>query len=99
MRLTLGKKLGLGFGSILALMAASTVLSYLRVSEVQQIQSTVLSVRFPTLDGIRQLQRDLFQSGSKSRQAILAGDRRREERTGSGELTISGARRTTMSPS
>jgi len=73
MKLTLGKKLTLAFGSILALMVLSTFLSYLRVSQVQQIQTTLLSVRVPTLDGVRQLQRDLFQTGSKSRQAILAG--------------------------
>jgi methyl-accepting chemotaxis protein len=81
MKLTLGKKLGLGFGSILALMVASTLLSYLRVNEVEQLQGTLLGVRVPTLDGIRQMQRDLFQTGSKTRQAILAGGQteRRED--------------------
>src|SRR5271166_1025999 len=81
MKLTLGKQLGMGFGAILALMVASTFLSYLRVSEVQRIQATTLSLRVPTLDGVRQLQRDLFQTGSKCRQAILAGGQteRRED--------------------
>src|SRR5450755_375399 len=73
MKLTVGKKLGLCFGSILGLMAVSTFLSYLRVSEVQQIQATVLTVRVPSLDAVRQMQRDIFQTGSKCRQAILAG--------------------------
>src|ERR1700690_3102024 len=81
MKFTLGKKLGMGFGAILALMVVSTFLSYLRVSEVQQIQTTLLRTRVPTLDGVRQLQRDLFQTGSKCRQAILAGGQseRRED--------------------
>ena len=73
MKLTLGKKLGLGFGAVLALMVLSTLLSYSRVSEVQQVQATLLTLRVPTLDAVRQLQRDMFQTGSKSRQAILAG--------------------------
>jgi methyl-accepting chemotaxis protein len=73
MKLTLGRKLGLGFGSILTLMVLSALLSYWRISEVQQIQTTLLTLRVPTLDGVRQLQRDLFQTGSKARQAILAG--------------------------
>jgi methyl-accepting chemotaxis protein len=74
MKLTLGKKLGLGFGVILALMVASTLLSYLRMVEVQRVQTVLLTVRVPTLDAVRQLQRDMFQTGSKCRQAILAGD-------------------------
>ena len=73
MKLTLGRKLGLGYGAILVLMVLSTFLSYLRVSEVQRLQKQLLTVRVPTLDGVRQLQRDLFQTGSKSRQAILGG--------------------------
>jgi methyl-accepting chemotaxis protein len=73
MKLTLGKKLGLAFGAILALMVVSTFLAYLRVSEVQKTQNALLIVRVPTLDGVRMLQRDLFQTGSKCRQAILAG--------------------------
>jgi methyl-accepting chemotaxis protein len=51
----------------------STFLSYLRVSEVQKTQNNLLSVRVPTLDGVRKLQRDMFQTGNKCRQVILAG--------------------------
>lgn len=81
MKLTLGKELGLGFGVILALMIASTFLSYLRVGGVEQTQTELMGNRVPTLDGIRKLQRDLFQTGSKCRQAILAGaqSERRED--------------------
>jgi methyl-accepting chemotaxis protein len=81
MKLTLGKKLGLGFGSVLTLMVASTLLSYRRIDDVEQMQNVLMSTRVPTLDGVRQLQRDLFQTASKCRQAILAGSqsKRRED--------------------
>jgi methyl-accepting chemotaxis protein len=73
MKLTLGKKLGLGFGSILALMASSAVISYVKLSEVKQNQDTAFERRFPTLETARRLQRDLNQIANKGRQAILAG--------------------------
>jgi methyl-accepting chemotaxis protein len=79
-KLTLGKKLGFGFGAILALMIASALVSYVRIVELRTIQTRLLTVRLPSLDAARQLQRDLFQTGAKSRQAILAGtDRERRE--------------------
>ncbi|MGB8582538.1 MAG: methyl-accepting chemotaxis protein [Candidatus Sulfotelmatobacter sp.] len=73
MKLTLGRKLGLGFGVVLSLMAMSTLFSYMRLRQLENVQSALLRTRIPSLDGVRQLQRDLFQSGSKTRQAILAG--------------------------
>ncbi len=81
MKFTLGRKLGLGFGAILALMVGSTFLSYLRVGDVERTQTELTTIQVPTLDSIRQLQRDLFQTGSKCRQAILAGSQseRRED--------------------
>ena len=38
MKLTLGKKLGLGFGVILALMVLSATMSYLKSSDIKQTQ-------------------------------------------------------------
>jgi len=73
MKLTLGKKLGLGFGVILALTASSAVISYVKLSEVKQNQDTAFERRFPTLETVRRLQRYLNQIGNKGRQAILAG--------------------------
>jgi methyl-accepting chemotaxis protein len=73
MRITLGKRLGLGFGSILALMAFGTVLSYVKLADVKQNQDYAFDTRFPSLETARKLQRDLNQCGSKGRQAILAG--------------------------
>ena len=73
MRLTIGRKLGLGFGVILALMASSAVISYVKLGDVKQNQDTAFDRRFPTLETARRLQRDLNQTGNKGRQAILAG--------------------------
>ena len=73
MKLTLGKKLGLGFGVILALMVLSTVMTYWKVADIKQSQDGVFSLSFPSVETARKLQRDLNQAGSKGRQAILAG--------------------------
>jgi methyl-accepting chemotaxis protein len=74
MRLTLGKKLGLGFGVILALMAVSAVISYVKLADVKQNQDAAFDRRFPSLEASRRMQRDLNQTQSKGRQAVLAGD-------------------------
>src|SRR5208337_4863225 len=73
MKVTLGKKLGLGFGVILALMVVSAVLNYVKSAEIKQTQDAILNVRMPTLDTARKLQMDLNQTASKTRQAMLAG--------------------------
>jgi len=72
-KLTLGKKLGLGFGVILALMVLSTVMTYWKVADIKQSQDSVFSLRFPSVETATSLQRDLNQAASKGHQAILAG--------------------------
>jgi methyl-accepting chemotaxis protein len=74
MRLTLGKKLGFGFGVILALMVLSGVLGYIKASALKQGQDTFVALRVPTIQAVAHLQRDLNQSQSKGRQACLAGN-------------------------
>ena len=73
MRLTLGRKLGLSFGVILALMMLSAVMSYIKVKQIQSLEGALLGIRVPTLDACRQIQSDLNYSGSKARHFILAG--------------------------
>ena len=73
MRLTVGRKLGLGFFSVLALMVLSAVLTYTKASAIKETQDRAVTVRFPTTKTCADLQRDLNQSQSKGRQAILAG--------------------------
>ena len=47
MKITLGKKLGLGFACVLALMIVSAVLAYVRARVVQQNEDHTLLVRVP----------------------------------------------------
>jgi methyl-accepting chemotaxis protein len=73
MRLTLAKKLGLGFGVILALTILSAVLVYVKASSIKETQDRAMDVRVPTIMTLKDVQRDLNQTQSKGRQAILAG--------------------------
>src|SRR5208283_1897874 len=73
MKLTLGKKLGMSFGGILALMVLSSVLTYLKASAIRESQDHAFNVRIPSVAACKDLQRDLNQTQSKGRQIILAG--------------------------
>ena len=73
MKLTLGKKLGLGFGCVLALMVLSAILTYMKANAIKGTQDFILTERVPTISALKDLQRDLNQTQSKGRQAILAG--------------------------
>ena len=73
MKLTLGRKLGLGFGVVLSLMIFSAVMTYLRSVEIRRVEDTTVELRFPAIEIARELQRDLNYTQVKGRQAILAG--------------------------
>ncbi|HKN17358.1 MAG TPA: methyl-accepting chemotaxis protein [Candidatus Sulfotelmatobacter sp.] len=73
MKLTLGKKLGLGFGVILSLMVFSATVAHLKSGKIMRSQDAAFEVRVPSLKGAIRLQRDLNQTQVKGRQAILAG--------------------------
>jgi methyl-accepting chemotaxis protein len=73
MKFTLGRKLGLGFGAILALMILSGVMVYMKLTEMGQSQDLTTSLRVPSVMACKDLQRDLNQAASKTRQVILAG--------------------------
>jgi methyl-accepting chemotaxis protein len=74
MKHTLGRKLGLGFGVILALTVLSAMLAYVKASAMKEIQDRTTAVRMPTIKALTDLQRDLNQAQSKGRQAVLAGN-------------------------
>jgi methyl-accepting chemotaxis protein len=73
MKLTLGKKLGLGFGVILVLMVISSGLSYFKLVDIRDTEERILEVRVPTIEACKDLQGRLQYSASKARHAILAG--------------------------
>ena len=73
MKLTLGAKLGLGFGAILALTLLSAVLTNLKSSSIRENQNELTETLIPSLNTVRKLQNDLSTSESKARKTILAG--------------------------
>jgi methyl-accepting chemotaxis protein len=73
MKLTLGNKLGLGFGAILALMVFSAATTYVKSNDIRESQDATIGMRFPAIENARELQRDLNYTQVKGRQAILAG--------------------------
>ena len=73
MKLTVGKKLGLAFGTLLGLMVISSGLAYLKSREIRASEASMTNVRVPTQTAIYELQVDLNQTMSKGRQATLAG--------------------------
>jgi len=80
MKLTVGKKLGLGFGAVLLLVAFSAVLGYAKTTVVGKLEESFVAVRIPTISALKDLQRDLNQTQSKGRQVVLAGtDQKRRD--------------------
>ena len=73
MKLTLGKKLGLGFGVALGFMVLTSMLGYMKSSNIRRSESAAFNVRVPSMKAAIKLQRDLNQTQVKGRQAILAG--------------------------
>ncbi len=73
MRLTLGRKLGMSFGVILALMIVSSAMTYVKIKGSQSKEEFLINLRVPTMINCRKAQSDLNYTGSKSRHFILAG--------------------------
>lgn len=76
MRLSLGRKLGLGFAVVLLLMAVSSVLLYRKSSQIKDTEHFILTSRVPSIRAAMQLADDLDFAAAKTRQAILAGTER-----------------------
>jgi len=72
MKFTIGKKLGLGFATVLALMLISSYLTYVRSRDIREI-GVAVEQRASTIKALTALQRDLNQTQSKGRHAVLAG--------------------------
>jgi methyl-accepting chemotaxis protein len=72
MKFTVGRKLGLGFATVLALLLINSGLVYMRSLDIREIGVNV-DRRASSIMTITALQRDLNQTMSKGRQATLAG--------------------------
>jgi methyl-accepting chemotaxis protein len=72
MRFTIGKKLGLGFATLLGLMIISSALAYRKSQEIREIGESA-ERRATTEKSLTALQRELNQTQSKGRQVTLAG--------------------------
>jgi methyl-accepting chemotaxis protein len=81
MKIRLGKKLALAFGTIVTLMVVSSGLCHFKAEQISRGDTAAFSTCFPTVQYLVALQRDLNQTMSNGRQAILAGTEapRREE--------------------
>jgi methyl-accepting chemotaxis protein len=73
MKLTIGRKIGMAFASLLALMVISSGIDYLKARAIRESDEGMIGVRVPTVNAILELQRDLNQTQSKGRQAVLGG--------------------------
>ncbi|MGB6679224.1 MAG: methyl-accepting chemotaxis protein [Terriglobales bacterium] len=73
MKVTLGKKFGLGFGVILALMIFSAAVAYQKSANIRKSQDATFELRFPSFEAALKLQRDLNQTQNKGRQATFVG--------------------------
>jgi methyl-accepting chemotaxis protein len=82
MKLTVGKKLGLGFGIILLLMVVSSGLAYLKLLDIRATETTMADIRVPSQKLLTNLQRDLNQSMNKGRHVTLAGTQQARKEVG-----------------
>ncbi len=74
MEITLGRKLGLSFGVILALMVLSMLLTYQEETSIKETQDRAMNSIFPSVRAATALQRDLNQTQNKGREIILDGN-------------------------
>ena len=72
MKFTIGKKLGLGFATVLGLMIVSSGLAYMKSQDIREIGVGV-DRHASAVEALTAIQRDLNQAQSKGREAVLAG--------------------------
>lgn len=90
MKLTIGKKLSLAFGTILLLMLVSAVASNYKANEISRTQESMMQMRVPTGELIKDLQRDLNQTQNKGRQQSLLEPCQKEEMRRRNSMTAHG---------
>jgi methyl-accepting chemotaxis protein len=73
MKITIAKKLGLGFGALLALMIVSSGLAYWKLRDIRETETRMIDIRVPSYKLPGDLERDLNQTQNNGRQVILSG--------------------------
>src|SRR5260370_26495102 len=73
MKLTVSKKVGLGFGTIPFLMLLCAVVSNFKGNEIRRTQEFMVQLQIPTIETVKELQRDLNMTQNKGRQVVLLG--------------------------
>ena len=71
MKITLGRKLGIGFGVVLFLIVANNTVAYLNLSHLRHQQDQMISLRIPSMDRSMDLIAQVYYSASKVRESIL----------------------------
>ena len=74
MKMSLGRKLGFGFGVVLALMVCSAGLTYWKISDMRSRQEAMINIRIPSLIYSRTLNGQISNSASRTREYILMAD-------------------------
>ncbi len=74
MKFTLGRKLGLAFALVLAVMACSSGLTYWKIAEMRSQEELMIEVRIPSLTYSLDLLAHSNQASSKAREFILMAD-------------------------
>lgn len=73
MKLSIGKKLSLGFSSILVLMVATSILNFFQLKKIESIEHRVIELRFPTIVNGRDLLNGINQSLADLRGYMILG--------------------------
>jgi len=79
MKATVGRKLGIGFGIILTLMVASSLLVYRASREIREVEVYIVTTRVPTIMAVDEMRDSLNYTSTKARQTILALEKTRME--------------------
>jgi len=73
MKLTLGKKLGLGFGALIALMVLSSIVAYSKLDLMEGLESQVVDQRLPSTLATRDLMNGVNHSLAALRGYVILG--------------------------
>ncbi len=74
MKLSIGRKLGIGFTAISLLTVCSSLITYMKISTMHRLDQSMVTLRIPAMENSREFIAHLNQVSSKAREFILIGD-------------------------